>query len=362
MESFELSLRTAAVLQLLLLAALLLRGSAQRRRADPTPIMGALFCAGAAAFVATSAAGAEPRLGVWIYPLTALCVTKAAFFWLFAKGLFADSLRLHGRHLALCAATATYGLWQQLVFTRRDREALAAGWETVASFGFELLILAFVLAALGEAYRGLAGELVERRRRLRILFVAGAGSYLAAAALVQGYNLLLDASTPRPLVLGNLALVWAAALWACWTLAQVRPGSWLEVSPRTAPAALLPAAEARLLAALQDALERDRIYRDEELTIGALARRLGTREQVLRRVINQGLGYRNFNDFLHHYRIREACARLQRSEDAHLPVLSIALAVGYGSIGPFNRAFKARVGMTPTAFRRSSPAAVPRSA
>jgi AraC-like DNA-binding protein len=79
-------------------------------------------------------------------------------------------------------------------------------------------------------------------------------------------------------------------------------------------------------------------------------------------VINQGLGYRNFNDFLHHYRIREACARLQRAEDAHVPVLSIALDVGFGSIGPFNRAFKARVGMTPTAYRRSAPLADSRPA
>lgn len=71
-------------------------------------------------------------------------------------------------------------------------------------------------------------------------------------------------------------------------------------------------------------------------------------------MINRGLGFRNFNDFLHAYRIREACTRPRRPEQARLPVLSIALDVGYGSIGPFNRAFKARIGMTPTRFRRSS--------
>jgi AraC-like DNA-binding protein len=32
-------------------------------------------------------------------------------------------------------------------------------------------------------------------------------------------------------------------------------------------------------------------------------------------------------------------------------VLSIALGCGYGSIGPFNRAFRDRLGMTPTEFR-----------
>ena len=50
----------------------------------------------------------------------------------------------------------------------------------------------------------------------------------------------------------------------------------------------------------------------------------------------------------------EACERLRKAEEARLPVLSIALGVGYGSIGPFNRAFKARMGMTPTRFRQSA--------
>jgi AraC-like DNA-binding protein len=40
--------------------------------------------------------------------------------------------------------------------------------------------------------------------------------------------------------------------------------------------------------------------------------------------------------------------RLSRLEEAHLPVLTIALDCGYGSIGPFNRAFKTRFGVTPT--------------
>jgi AraC-like DNA-binding protein len=36
-----------------------------------------------------------------------------------------------------------------------------------------------------------------------------------------------------------------------------------------------------------------------------------------------------------------------------LPVLTIALDLGFGSIGPFNRAFKDATGMTPTEFRRA---------
>jgi AraC-like DNA-binding protein len=35
-----------------------------------------------------------------------------------------------------------------------------------------------------------------------------------------------------------------------------------------------------------------------------------------------------------------------------VPVLTIALDAGFSSLGPFNRAFKAETGMTPSEFRR----------
>ena len=44
--------------------------------------------------------------------------------------------------------------------------------------------------------------------------------------------------------------------------------------------------------------------------------------------------------------------RRYRDELPPLPVLSIALESGFQSIGPFNRAFKAATGLTPTEFRR----------
>ena len=103
-------------------------------------------------------------------------------------------------------------------------------------------------------------------------------------------------------------------------------------------------------------MDEERLYRQEGLTLDALARQLGQGEAALRALINQELGYRNFNDFLHHYRLQEAAARLV-AEDR--PVLSIALECGYGSIGPFNRAFKQRFGVTPTAYRAATRLAGP---
>jgi len=92
-------------------------------------------------------------------------------------------------------------------------------------------------------------------------------------------------------------------------------------------------------------------YRREGLTLAALAETLNMGEAALRGLINQELGYRNFNDFLHHYRLQDAAVRLTGQD---LPILSIALECGYGSIGPFNRAFRQRFGMTPTEYRAAA--------
>lgn len=344
----EIVLRTAAVMVLLALAGLI-AGSPRRNH---TPWLGALFALAVTAFVLTSAGNAANWLGIWFYPLTALCVAKSAFFWLFARGLFSDRFRVGPMDAVVIGLVASYGLWQQLVFDPRWRIGLANAWERLLAAGFEATVLMLVLLALAEAYQGLRTDLVERRRRLRILFVAGVSGYLAAAVIVQGYNLALGAQTPDLLMMTNLVLITAGALAALASLVRMRTASWLDPDPAmVAPESLSPL-ERQVLDALQEQFDRDRIYRQEGLTIAALAARLHTREHILRRVINQGLGYRNFNDFLHASRIREACERLRHPEHARQPVLSIALGVGYGSIGPFNRAFKARMGMTPTLYRQ----------
>ena len=68
--------------------------------------------------------------------------------------------------------------------------------------------------------------------------------------------------------------------------------------------------------------------------------------------INGALGQRNFNSYLNQFRIQAACEQLADPARRRLPVLSIALDVGFASIGPFNRAFKVQLGMTPSEYRR----------
>jgi AraC-like DNA-binding protein len=70
----------------------------------------------------------------------------------------------------------------------------------------------------------------------------------------------------------------------------------------------------------------------------------------LRRVINQQLKFKNFNQFLNNYRIEDACTRLR---ETNAPISTIALDVGYTSLSVFNKAFKERYKVTPSVFRNS---------
>jgi len=120
------------------------------------------------------------------------------------------------------------------------------------------------------------------------------------------------------------------------------------------PTAPSPAgADAALTAALRKMIEHDKVYREPDLSIASLAQKLGIPEYRLRRLINEQLGHRNFSAFINGYRLAEAEAALGDPPQADVPVLTIALDAGFGSIGPFNRAFKAHTGLTPTEYRRA---------
>ena len=96
------------------------------------------------------------------------------------------------------------------------------------------------------------------------------------------------------------------------------------------------------------------LYREAGLTIAVLATKLGLPEYKLRAFIHQELGFRNFNAMLHVYRVAEASEILADPKKVSLPVLTIALSVGYQSITPFNNAFRALKGMTPSEFRKQA--------
>ena len=95
----------------------------------------------------------------------------------------------------------------------------------------------------------------------------------------------------------------------------------------------------------------DCVYRDPELSLASLAQRAGLPEHRLRELIHRELGYRNFPAFVNEHRLQEVERKLADPAFDRRPILTLALEAGFGSIGPFNRAFRERYAMTPTEFR-----------
>jgi AraC-like DNA-binding protein len=293
----------------------------------------------------------------------ALCVSSTAWLWLAARALFDDrfafTLPLLGGPVGLMAL----GLWENV--PRLDA-AQAAQPDPGASWLMPVhavAMLGFTAAALWEVVRGWSVDLVEPRRAARRWAALAIGVYAAIALIVElaVRDRPIGALLPALHVLGIGSVALALAVLVARRSLDVilglpLPPTTLEAPPMAQEAALpvdarVPHLPSPALTRLTQAMTEDRVYRREGLTLAALAENLGLGEAALRSLINQDLGYRNFNDFLHHYRLQEAATRLT-AED--LPILSIALDCGYGSIGPFNRAFRQRFGMTPTEYRAAA--------
>jgi len=342
MSIIEAGMRGGAIALMLLLAALLLRDGGKA----PAAWWTALFVLGSAANLVRTAAPLEEVRALWLLPFRVLANGNPAVLWLLASALFDDEFVPSWPYAAA---------WIGLVGL--NLMGLYAGGGLHPYLAANGLALVCIGLALWGALSGRAGDLVEARRRLRLVFLVSVGLYTAAsivsAVLLHGgpgYSAftLTDAGA-------NLLLAFVFAL----ALLSLAPGLMLEASSPVPPAARGPAPtlddprEAALLAALRRELEQKRAYREAALNVAALAARLGVPDYRLRRLINQRLGHRNFSAFLNSYRIEEAMAALADASQAEVPVLTIALDAGFNSIGPFNRAFRARTGMTPTDYRRA---------
>ena len=346
----ELTLRGLGVAQLAALAAILL----QTRRSDHAARTGAALCVSLGAFMLTSMPGASRLLGVFVYPLTAICATHPVWFWLFCASLFRDRMKLKGSHVLAVAAMALAGVVYQALLSPAAGGTSPALVRTLG-IGFGAASLAFIGLGLLAIRAGRHSDLDERRRRIRAWVAPAVLVYLAAVVIVQAWVTLVGRPTPEPLVLLNLAIIDGLAALALASFVRIRILNWLDLAEPTAPdATALTQLERSVLDRLDRRLHPEKLYAQDGVTITALAEVLGTQEHVLRQVINRGLGFRNFNDFLHTHRLREASARLRDPAARRIPVLTIALEAGYGSIGPFNRAFRERFGMTPTEYRRAS--------
>jgi AraC-like DNA-binding protein len=282
------------------------------------------------------------------------CIINSVFLWMFGLSLFEDRFKPGLLHWGFLIFVLLFGVW-------RVGPDVFSGHQAHSVFDnlHQLIVIGMAIHLGWVAWRGRADDLVEGRRRFRLYFI----SFLVVMmSVVSVYELVVEVGPPFvPIQALQSFVIWLAMVSLLIRTATLAPDAMffpaeqsVPVPETSAPSAADQIAQ-RDFATLETWIATGDGLFTSSLTIGSLADQVKMPEHRLRRLINRELGFRNFNDFLNQYRIAEAKVRLRDPELARLPILTIAMDLGYGSIGPFNRAFKEREDMTPSTYRLGTP-------
>lgn len=331
-----------------LLALLSVRLLQPPRSANRMLCLGLVLCISGYLFTSGGFDADMPML--FRLPLVQLATLAPAVFWLFAQALFDDELRWRWWHaLPVLFLGAIPLVWLGIPNAPANREAL----ELIQHL-FAGLLIGHVLWLTWRDHRS---DLLPQRRILRLWLGPGIGLYILMILLAE----LAEVGQPHDYLPAWLGLLNLSGISLVSLVLSLHLDVLLELltpvpkPPPSAPAVQTDAnamGDQPALRRLQAAMTEEQVWRKESLGVADLANHLGLAEYRLRRLINGALGQRNFNTYLNQFRIEAACAQLSDPARRRLPILSIALDVGFASIGPFNRAFKAQTGITPSEFRR----------
>ena len=214
--------------------------------------------------------------------------------------------------------------------------------------------LVFVAFAIYWTVKGWRADLVADRRILRWFIISLQGTLIFAVVFIENF-LLVGGSESN--ATGQAVIVYSIALLTLGMLVVALRFDFISLSnvirKVTEPSAELAGSSHSFdKASFDDLFKKGQLYREAGLTIATLAKTLNLPEYRLRAFIHKQLGFRNFNAMLHHYRVEDASSLLIDNENSAIPVLTIALTVGYQSITPFNNAFRKIRGVTPSEYRK----------
>jgi ligand-binding sensor domain-containing protein/AraC-like DNA-binding protein len=104
-------------------------------------------------------------------------------------------------------------------------------------------------------------------------------------------------------------------------------------------------------AKLTHLMEKEKVYRDMDISLQTLAEKISTTPHILSQVLNEKLN-RSFPDYINSYRVEEARKIFESARGAEKKNSAVADEVGFNNLGVFYKAFKKFTGMTPNAYKK----------
>ena len=234
---------------------------------------------------------------------------------------------------AALAAAATFAPQEEITIWLRLFGVLAGGASLLAIWGQRGLFAAIAAEKTGKARYWLILSLIFTN----IFFL---GAMLFTLGLQGAEREILMIRT-----IFGLGFVYLAGT----SLFRIYPQAVKLVAPVQGE---LSAAEREMAQKIENLLAMDKVYQEAAYSRADLARKCGTSEAVLSRVINLHF-QKTFPQLMNEHRIRDAM-RLLRETGAS--VRTVAEEVGFNSLATFNRVFKETTGTTPGQFRQDKAA------
>lgn len=214
--------------------------------------------------------------------------------------------------------------------------------------------LSLLIHVIFISIKGLADDLVNARRNVRILLVLYTCIYFSFVLMLElGDSSFRDSSVFSIINAFIILLSTSMIAWSIFNNKFKDETAKSTIKIDTKAQVTVPEIPRVFQNAYQSLcqLMADGFYKETQLSISQLASKLKIPEHQLRVLINQHLGFRNFSEYLNSYRLSAACSQLEDINNLRKPILTIALELGYGSIATFNRAFKEKTGKTPKEYR-----------
>jgi len=105
---------------------------------------------------------------------------------------------------------------------------------------------------------------------------------------------------------------------------------------------------------LNDLMTKEHLYRNRNITLEQMAKRMDIHRNYLSQAINRCAGM-NFNIFINEFRVKEAVQIISANHPQIISIETIAFDVGFNDRQTFYRAFKKFTGLSPAQFRDNLP-------
>lgn len=212
--------------------------------------------------------------------------------------------------------------------------------------GFGVLLLRIARKGIDQLSLSAIDDVAEIRIAIYVTGISLIASGLTDIFII--YDFVQNGGRAAPFVISFVQTAFVLAIGISGVFGRSTVvGTEDALPPDPAPGPTL--ADSEIVAKLEYLFETEKVYREEDISLRRLARKIRVPDRQVSNAINRVRNV-SVSQFVNGFRIQEACGLLK---DTDRTVLEISLASGFASKSNFNREFSRVTGLSPTQWRQA---------